>query len=75
MKAGFLYNSGMGLEDNVSLFEHGGGLCRQLVTLILLCLNIVMEDNSLIPSPPASYNSIIKIKWYKIKVDGPRGGE
>lgn len=65
----------MGLEDNVSLFEHGAGLCRQLVPLMLLCLNIVMEGNSLIPSPPASYNSIIKINWYKIRVDGPRGGE
>lgn len=59
----------------MSVLEHGGGLCRQLFTLILLCLNIVMEGNSLIPSPPASYNSIIKIKQYKIKVDGPRRGE
>lgn len=65
----------MGLEDNVSLFEHGGGLSRQLFTLILLCLNTVMEGNSLIPSAPASYNTIIKITWNKIKVDGPRGGE
>lgn len=34
-----------------------------------------MEGSSLNPSPPASKNSIITIKWYKIRIDGLRRGE
>lgn len=34
-----------------------------------------MEGSSLDPSPPASKNSVFRIKWYKIRIDGPRGGE
>lgn len=48
---------------------------RKPVTHILLCLNTEMEGVSINPSPPASKNSIIRIKWYKIRIDGPRGGE
>lgn len=60
--------SGMSLEDKVSLLGHGGHT-------ILLCLNIEMEGSSLDPSSPASKNSIFTIKWYKIRIDGLRGGE
>lgn len=34
-----------------------------------------MKGILLNPSPPTLNNSINRIKWYKIRVDGPKGGE
>lgn len=65
--------SGMSLEDKVSLLVED--FCRKPVAHKLLCLNIKMKGISLNPSRPASKNSIIMIKWYKIRIDGPRRGE
>lgn len=67
--------SGMSLEDKVSLLGRDLRLCRKPVAHILLGLSIEMEGSSLNPSSPASKNSVITRKWYKIRIDGPRGGE